>query len=174
MKFSKEKYIGLGHVPIGIGAVIKGWNVTEKYFRNLNLLPVIDFFAMTNACPHNCFHCFTEKNKKTLTLDEIKKVIDQLAEMKTAAINFDGEGEPTIDKDFFEIIEYATKKGIQPIVFTDAATKCRDRSFVRRIKNLVLVLFLNVIVCGIKIFKIGSLVTKQELILTKEMKQSKF
>ncbi|MFH1029829.1 MAG: hypothetical protein V1770_01050, partial [bacterium] len=36
MKFSKEKYIGLGHVPIGIGAVIKGWNVTEEHFRNIN------------------------------------------------------------------------------------------------------------------------------------------
>jgi MoaA/NifB/PqqE/SkfB family radical SAM enzyme len=135
MEISKEKYIGLGHVPIGIGAVIKGWNITEEHFRNSNVLPVIDFFAMTNACPHDCFHCFTDKNKKTLTLDEIKNVIDQLAEMKTTAINYDGEGEPTIDKDFFEIIEYTAKKGIQPIVFTDAATKLRSRNFVRRIKK---------------------------------------
>jgi len=135
IKFSKEKYIGLGHVPIGIGAIIRGWNVAEEHFRNFNFLPVIDFFAMTNACPHDCFHCFTEKNKKTLTLDEIKKIIDQLAEMKTIAINFDGEGEPTIDEDFFEIVEYTTKKGIQPIIFTDAATKLRDRDFVRRIKK---------------------------------------
>lgn len=135
MKFSKEKYVGLGHVPIGIGAVIKGWNITEKHFRNTNVLPVVDFRAMTNACPHNCFHCFTDKQKKTLTLDEIKSAIDQLAEMKTIAIDYLGEGEPTIDKDFFEIIEYTSKKGIQPIVFTDAATKLRDINFVRRIKK---------------------------------------
>jgi len=135
MKFSKEKYIGLGHVPIGIGAVIKGWNITEEHFRNPDVLPVVDFRAMTNACPHNCFHCFTDKMKKTLSLDEIKRVIDELAEMKTIAIDYLGEGEPTIDKDFFDIIEYTTKKGIQPIIFTDAATKLRDRDFVRRIKK---------------------------------------
>lgn len=133
--FSKEKYIGLGHVPIGIGAVIKGWNITEEHFRNPDVLPVVDFRAMTNACPHNCFHCFTDKLKKTLALNEIKKIIDELAEMKTAAIDYLGEGEPTIDEDFFEIIEYTAKKGIQPIIFTDAATKLRDRDFVKRIKR---------------------------------------
>ncbi len=135
MNFSKEKYIGLGNVPVGIGAIIKGWNITEEHFRNPNFLPVVDFRAMTPACPHDCFHCFTNKLKKTITLDEIKKVIDQLAEMKTKAIDFLGEGEPTIDKDFFEIIEYTAAKGIQPIIFTDAATKLRDKDFVRRIKK---------------------------------------
>lgn len=135
IKFSKEEYIGLGYVPIGIGAVIKGWDITEKHFRNPNLLPVIDFRAMTPVCPHDCFHCFTDKLKKTLTLGEIKDVIDQLAGMKTIAIDYLGEGEPTVDKDFFEIIEYTSKKGIQPIIFTDAATKLRDREFVKRIKK---------------------------------------
>lgn len=134
-KFSKEKYIGLGNVPVGIGAVIKGWNITEKHYRNPDILPVVDFRAMTPACPHDCFHCFTDKLKKTLTLDEIKNVIDQLAEMKTVAIDYLGEGEPTLDKNFFEIIEYTAKRRIQPIVFTEAAMKLRDRNFVRRIKK---------------------------------------
>lgn len=133
MKFSRQAYIGLGKVPIGIGAVLKGWNISEKHFRNPKFLPVVDFRAMTPACPHNCFHCFTDKLKKTLTLEEIMKVIDQLAAMKTKSIDFLGEGEPTIDKDFFEIIEYTSSKGIQPIVFTDAATKLRDKDFIRRI-----------------------------------------
>lgn len=135
MKFSKEKYIGLGHVPIGIGAIIKGWNISEGHFRNPNVLPVVDFRAMTPACPHDCFHCFTDKMKKTLSLDEIKRVINELAEMKTIAIDYLGEGEPTIDKDFFDIIEYTAKQGIQPIIFTDAATKLRDRDFVKKIKQ---------------------------------------
>lgn len=135
MKLSKENYIGIGHVPIGIGAIIKGWDITEEEFRNPNTLPVVDFRAMTADCPWDCFHCFTEKLRKTLTLREIKVVIDQLAEMKTKAVDYLGEGEPTIDKDFFKIIEYTTSKGIQPIVFTDAATKMRDTKFVRRIKN---------------------------------------
>lgn len=135
MEFSEQEYIGLGKVPIGIGAVIKGWNITEEHFRNQSKLPVVDFRAMTSSCPRECFHCFTDKLKKDLALGEIKSVIDQLAEMETSAIDFLGEGEPTLDKDFFEIIEYTASKGIQPIVFTEAATKLRDRTFVRRIKS---------------------------------------
>jgi len=132
---SKEKYFGFGSVPIGIGAVLNGWNILEKNFRNPETLKVVDFRAMTEKCPHDCFHCYTDKLKKTLSLEEIKNVINQLAELKTHAIDFLGEGEPTIDKDFFEIIEYTAKKGIQPVIFTDAATKMRDEEFIKRVKK---------------------------------------
>ncbi len=133
MQLSDKKVTGLGNVPIGIGAVLKGWDIPDEHFRNPHKLPVVDFRAMTHECPHDCFHCFTDKNRKTLTLEEIKDVIAQLAEMGTYAIDYLGEGEPTVDDDFFEIVEYTTKKGIIPIVFTDAATKLRDREFVRRL-----------------------------------------
>jgi MoaA/NifB/PqqE/SkfB family radical SAM enzyme len=117
--YSKTHYFGIGPIPIGIGALIKGWDLTEEEFRDHNRLPVVDFRAMANACPHDCPHCFTDKNEKTISLDEIKEVIDQLAEFKTKAIQFLGEGEPTYDKDFFPIIEYTATKGITPIVYTD-------------------------------------------------------
>lgn len=136
MQYSKENYIGLGHVPIGIGALLKGWDISVGDFRDANRLHVVDFRAMTNACPHDCFHCFTNKSKRTLSLVEIKKVIDQIAEMKARSIDFLGEGEPTIDQDFFEIIEHTAKKGLQSVIFTDAATKMRDRDFVRRVKEI--------------------------------------
>ncbi|MBU3964857.1 radical SAM protein [Patescibacteria group bacterium] len=132
-KLSKKKYIGLGHVPVGIGAIIKGWDMTEKDCRNSLRLPVVNFRAMTEACPHNCFHCFTDKNRKTLTLNEIKNTIDQLADLHTYAIDFVGEGEPTIDKDFFEIIEYTSSRGINSTIYTDAAIKLRDGNFIKRV-----------------------------------------
>jgi len=131
--FSKKAYLGLGKVPIGIGAVLRGWDITEQRFKEK--LPVVDFRAMTEKCPHDCFHCFTEKNRRTLTFVEIKRIIDEISEAEARAIDFLGEGEPTIDSHFFEIIEYTTSKGIVPIVFTDAATKMRDRSFVQRVKD---------------------------------------
>ena len=136
MQYSKEKYQWLGKVPIGIGAIMKGWAIKESDFRKKTELPVVDFRAMTNACPHDCFHCFTDKNKKTLTLKEIKTVIDQLAKLKTKSINYLGEGEPTIDPDFLEIIEYTVKKKIQPIIFTDAATMLLDKKLVKRLNQL--------------------------------------
>ncbi len=88
---------------------------------------------MTGACPHNCFHCYTDKLAKTLSLIEIKSTIDELAELGTHAIDFVGEGEPTIDEDFFEIIEYTFSKGIQPVVFTEGAAMLRDKKFVERL-----------------------------------------
>lgn len=130
---SKKTYFGLGKVPVGVGAVIKGWDISEEEFRSKNSLPVVDFRAMTGDCPHDCFHCFTNKSKKTITIEEINSVIDQLATLNTKAIDFLGEGEPTIDKDFFDIVEYTFLKGIQPIVFTDAATMLRNRKFVDRL-----------------------------------------
>ena len=133
IKLSKEKYFGTGSVPIGVGAVLNGWNITEEHYRNSNFMPVVDFRAMTGACPHNCFHCFTNKQKKTLTLKEIKKIIDQLAKLNTFAIDYLGEGEPTLDKDFFAILNYTKKKGIQPVVFTDAATKLTNKTFVKKL-----------------------------------------
>jgi MoaA/NifB/PqqE/SkfB family radical SAM enzyme len=132
---SKERYFGLGQVPIGIGAILKGFNITEEHFRDPIVLPVVDFRAMAPGCPHDCFYCFTEKQKRTLTLQEIEKTIDQLARMKTIAIDYLGEGEPTLDPNFFEIIEYTAQKGIQPVIFSEAATKLRDREFVRRINR---------------------------------------
>jgi len=130
---SEQSYVGLGRVPVGIGAVLKGWNMTEEQFRSSDRLPVLDFRAMTEACPHDCFHCFTDKRKRTLTLAEIKRVIDEAADMGASAIDYLGEGEPTIDPWFFEIIEHTTARGIVPIVFTDAATKMRNSDFVKRV-----------------------------------------
>lgn len=135
MKYSKENYFGLGHIPIGMGAMLNGWNISEEEFRDSSRLHVIDFRAMAPACPYDCCYCFTDKLSKTLSLAEIKSIIDQIAEMKAKTINFLGEGEPTIDPDFFEIIEYAAKRGLQPVIFTDAATKMRDRKFVKRVNE---------------------------------------
>jgi MoaA/NifB/PqqE/SkfB family radical SAM enzyme len=119
------EYFGLGRVPNGIGAVLNGWHG--------GVSSVLDFRAMTAACLHDCFHCFTDKRKKTITLEEIKGVIDQAAELGFKGIDYLGEGEPTLDKDFFRIIEHTTSKGIVPVVFTDAATKLRDKSFAKRV-----------------------------------------
>ena len=134
-KLSSQTYFGLGRVPIGIGAQLFGWDITEEEFRQ-GKIGAIDFRAMTENCLHNCFHCFTDKQRKTLSLDEIKGLIDQIAEIGARGINYLGEGEPTIDPDFFPIVEYTTKKGLVPLIFTDAATRLRDKKFVARLNDL--------------------------------------
>ena len=131
---STKSYFGRGHVPVGIGAVLRGWDMTEKEFRKG--LGVVDFRAMTGACPRDCFFCFTDKRKRTLTLEEIKRVIDEIAEMGARAIDFLGEGEPTVDKFFFDIIGHTANRGLIPVVFTEAAARMRNRDFVKRVKEI--------------------------------------
>lgn len=135
MEFSKENYASVGHVPIGIGALIHGWAIEEARYRDPNKFPVVDFMAMTEKCSHNCNQCLSGRKIKSLSYDEIIGVIDQLAEIGTFGINYVGEGEPTIDKDFFRILDYTASKGIRAMVFTDAATRLTDRDFVRRLKQ---------------------------------------
>jgi len=135
MELSTKEYVGLGKVPVGIGAMMKGWGISEEHYRDINKFTIVNFRAMTEACPHDCFHCFTDKTKRSLSLEEIKMIIDKLAAVGTSAIDYVGEGEPTIDPYFFDIINYTKKKGIQPVVYTDAATMLRDKDFVKRLYN---------------------------------------
>ena len=109
-QLTEQSYFGLGKVPVGIGAVLKGWHGGSA--------SVLDFRAMTEKCPHNCFHCFTNKRKKTLTLEEIDSVIKQAGELGVKGINYLGEGEPILDKDFYHITGVTRKFGMTPIVFT--------------------------------------------------------
>jgi MoaA/NifB/PqqE/SkfB family radical SAM enzyme len=131
-QFTKEKYFWLGQVPKWIWAIIDGRNILDEQERQ----KVVDLRVMTSACLRNCFHCFTDKMEKTLSLQEIKDLINQLSSMKVKAIDFLGEGEPTLDKDFFEIIEYTKKLWIHPIIYTDAATMMTDRNFVKKVKQI--------------------------------------
>ncbi|MBU0614935.1 MAG: hypothetical protein KJ601_02480, partial [Nanoarchaeota archaeon] len=79
MELSDVSYFGLGNVPIGIGAMLKGWDITAAEYRDPETLKVVDFRAMTAACLHDCFHCFTEKRRKTLSLEDIKAGLDPFA-----------------------------------------------------------------------------------------------
>lgn len=128
-----KKIFGITEYPVGVGTMIKGWDISEEHFRDPEKLPVVDLAIMTNVCPRDCGFCFTDKEKKTLTLNQIKNLIDQLADRNTYAVDYLGEGEPTLDKDFFKIVEYTTKKGIIPLVYTEAALKLTDLDFVKRL-----------------------------------------
>jgi len=131
-QLSSKSYFGLGQVPVGIGAQLAGWDITEEEIQQ-GKIGSLDFRAMTCNCPHDCFHCFTDKQRKSLSLEEIKGVLDQAKDLGYKAVNYIGEGEPTIDSDFFEIIEHTSRNGLVPIVFTDAATKLRNPDFVKRL-----------------------------------------
>jgi len=135
-QLSRTAYFRLGRVPVRIGAVLKGWDLTEDRFRNPDTLNVVDCRIMTAKCDHDCRHCYTDKQRSDLPLDLQLGIISQIAEMGAHAIDFLGEGEPTLDSHFLEVVEHTVALGVQPVIFTDAATKLRDTVLTRRLNDL--------------------------------------
>ncbi|MHA1447294.1 MAG: radical SAM/SPASM domain-containing protein [Candidatus Heimdallarchaeaceae archaeon] len=108
-------------------------NLWEKDFDYLSA-PIDAHFALTNRCPLECRYCYKSSMKDEqdlLSLTEIKKIINTLADMKVFSVAFGG-GEPFAREDIFEIAKYTRLKGITPNVTTNGfyinssnAEKCK-------------------------------------------------
>lgn len=76
--------------------------------------PLTAIWEITRKCNLKCKHCFSNSGQPEfdeLSLDEIKKAIDQLVNKKILYINFTG-GEPLLRPDLFDILSYASSKRI--------------------------------------------------------------
>ena len=75
----------------------------------------------TFACESNCVHCISAS--KTAVSDELcttdaKKIVDQVKDFGTTFFGITG-GQPFLRKDLFEVLDYATKKGLSTSIITD-------------------------------------------------------
>ncbi|MER3514674.1 MAG: hypothetical protein C4310_10040, partial [Chloroflexota bacterium] len=81
-------------------------------------------WELTYRCNEKCTHCYLDvlapgaKIPGELTLEEAKRVIDELADLGALTITFSG-GEIFVHKDFFEIAAYARKRGFAIRLFTN-------------------------------------------------------
>jgi mycofactocin radical SAM maturase len=72
--------------------------------------PICLTWELTYACNLACIHCLSSSGRRDpreLTTDECFGVIDELQAMQVFYINMGG-GEPTVRRDFWEILDYAT------------------------------------------------------------------
>src|SRR5690349_11500837 len=72
--------------------------------------PICLTWELTYACNLACVHCLSSSGRRDpreLSTDECKRVIDELERMQVFYVNIGG-GEPTVRKDFWELVEYAT------------------------------------------------------------------
>lgn len=90
----------------------------------------------TRTCNLKCRHCYmssdAKKYQNELTTAEAKQFIDDLADFNVPVLLFSG-GEPLIRPDFFELADYAAKKGVRPTLSTngtlitpEVASKIKD------------------------------------------------
>ena len=134
IKLSEKTYFKLGRIPIGIGAIMDGWEFTEDEFKNSGPLN-IEFRAFTHNCPLDCQYCFTNKSGNNLTHDEIKDTLIQLKAQGARTINFVGEGEPSIDDRFMDVMSFCQDIGLKAVAFLGGSIKLLDRDFVRQLKK---------------------------------------
>lgn len=76
--------------------------------------PICLTWELTYACNLACVHCLSSSGRRDpreLSTAEAKAFIDELAAMQVFYVNIGG-GEPTIRRDFFEIIEYAIASNV--------------------------------------------------------------
>lgn len=89
-------------------------NFDYNFNKGLILCPTFVAWDCSRKCNLHCIHCgaVKEKYEKELTTEQIKHLVDQLAELK---VNFFGAtgGEPLLRKDLLEVLGYASKKGIK-------------------------------------------------------------
>lgn len=131
------------------GFTMQGWDFSStevaeaiRGYRMLN--PAMELG--TNICPWNCDFCFTESpnnpdGRKQHLLDELPiarrlRLIDEAAELGCRSINFVGAGEPTIDPDFWQLLEWMQQKRITPIVYTEGSLKLKSHGFAQRLFDL--------------------------------------
>jgi mycofactocin radical SAM maturase len=72
--------------------------------------PICLTWELTYACNLACVHCLSSSGRRDpreLTTEECMAVVDELERMQVFYVNIGG-GEPTVRRDFWELVDYAT------------------------------------------------------------------
>ncbi|KYK32125.1 MAG: radical SAM protein [Theionarchaea archaeon] len=78
-------------------------------------------FEITRQCNLRCKHCYSNsgvKRDKELTVKEIKKLIDQLANIGVLNVMLTG-GEPLLHPHFFDVLTYIRSKPMSCVIFSN-------------------------------------------------------
>ena len=87
--------------------------LTDELTLGLNA-PICLTWEWTYACDLACVHCLSSSGRRDpneLSTDQMKAIVDQLAEMQVFYVNIGG-GEPMLRPDFFEVVEYCVERGV--------------------------------------------------------------
>jgi radical SAM protein with 4Fe4S-binding SPASM domain len=82
--------------------------------------PRLIAFEVTRRCRYRCKHCRANadiSSEDKLSTDKCKKIIKAIAKYKKCVLIFTG-GEPMERKDIYELIRYARKIGLRPVLAT--------------------------------------------------------
>ena len=109
-------------MPTAAGMRALERKLKEAVFREI--FPATANLAITHKCQCKCRHCsadpFIDPSRKELTTQEIKTVVDDALELGASIVIYTG-GEPTLQPDLPELIDYVDKTKAVPMIFTNGA-----------------------------------------------------
>ncbi|MEW9701314.1 TIGR04053 family radical SAM/SPASM domain-containing protein [Paenibacillus sp. SI8] len=107
--------------------------------RDYHEYPFIVIWEVTRACALQCLHCRAEAQYKPdprqLSLEEGKRLIDQIADMHQPLFVFTG-GDPLMRPDLFELADYAIREKQLPVSMTPSATPRVTRDAIVKAKEV--------------------------------------
>lgn len=84
--------------------------------------PMSAFLEIADRCNEVCVHCYQVQGQKgELSLERIKAVLDELAELGVLFLTLSG-GEPTLRSDFLDIVRHARDRAFAVKIFTNGLT----------------------------------------------------
>ena len=113
----------------GVDASDRGLPIFSPISINLDL---------TSACNFSCPFCVDSKlinAGKNLALEEVKKTIDTLHSHGLLSVILIGGGEPTLHKDFGEIVRYIKSKRLQIGIVTNGSRLEKIEAVVEELKE---------------------------------------
>jgi len=107
---------------------------------DLTKKPFIIFWELTRACLLACKHCRakaqTKPHPNELTTEEAFRVVDQILEFgQPYPLLIVTGGDPLMRKDLFEILEYATSKGLR-VAIAFSGTKLATKDKIEKMKDV--------------------------------------
>jgi radical SAM protein len=104
---------------------------------NFDERPFVAIWETTQACDLSCVHCRAcaqpARNPFELSTAEAQHLIDEIAAMQVPVFVLTG-GDPLKRPDIFELVSYATQKGVR-ISLTPSATPLLTREAIEKLKN---------------------------------------
>ena len=95
----------------------------SSWLKDEKIYPLYVEISLTSACNHRCRFCapkfFLNYKPEYMDTATIKKTIKDMANCGVKAIMFGGEGEPTLHKDFVDIVKYTKDCGIDVSITTN-------------------------------------------------------
>ena len=91
-------------------------------------IPHVDF-ATSKVCNLRCTYCAVDGGKADpdeLTLEELKDVLKQCAELGARTTSVTGMGEPLLDKKYIPVTEYIHELGLAQALFTNGTLITRE------------------------------------------------